>query len=175
MKNNKKLLLLSYFLGIITAVFLFCTYYFIRSPEVLHKSIYIADGLSKLSDDEIESLAKLAYSGQVIVPEVLQSSIASYYNTLITILVALLGLFSLLGFLYIKGAAKRDIEEELNNLLTNLDEKHLSKIAMQVREELANDYVTYDELDKTKNEILTEVEIYYENLYEDKGKIIHKE
>lgn len=128
-----------------------------------------------MSNSEIDALAKLAYSGHVLVPEVLQSSISDYYSALITVLVALLGIFSLLGYFFIKGAAKKDIEDQLDKTLNSLEDKYLKKISDQVREELENDYITYDELDNVKREILTEVEIYYENSNYRTDVVVYKE
>jgi len=128
-----------------------------------------------MSNSEIDALAKLAYSGHVLVPEVLQSSISDYYSALITVLVALLGIFSLLGYFFIKGAAKKDIEDQLDKTLNSLEDKYLKKISDQVREELENDYITYDELDNVKRKILTEVEIYYENSNYRTDVVVYKE
>lgn len=76
--------------------------------------------------DKIESVRHLKENGLVLTPSEYTSNIAGFYNTIITLIIALFGAFAIITY----RISKRNVQDQVNEEV----EKTLSKIMMDSKE-----------------------------------------
>ncbi|MCE3232323.1 MAG: hypothetical protein K0R98_580 [Rickettsiaceae bacterium] len=111
---------------------------------------YYLQDLSKppLSNETKKTIEKLIHEQRIAPPDEILKSAMSFYDTLITYLIGLIGLSAFIGFLYIKAVSRRQAEEMIQNEFLRFvndslkfDEKLNAKIKddLEYFSELGND------------------------------------
>src|SRR4051794_17145461 len=85
----------------------FCPAFHYRNAYLPRKDIPIS-----LDKNESRTLNGLVSKGVVISASDLYNDTISFYSALITYLIGILGLSGLFGYIYVRGSARRDAEEE---------------------------------------------------------------
>lgn len=82
---------------------------------------------------KVKLLKELEKEGVLLTPQEYTSNIASYYNTLITILIFLFILFSFLSYFHLKFLAKEQLQEQVLKIFEDKikDSKQMEKIIIE--------------------------------------------
>ena len=75
------------------------------------------NGADSLDVAKLNLLKELEVKGILLTPSEYTSHISSFYNTVITFLIALFVIFSFLGYFSVRLASKRDIQAKLDEML----------------------------------------------------------
>jgi len=100
-------------------LFLFLTAFFLGDP--IKDMILSAHGIlveaagSKISADETAMLNKMLAEGQILPANSILTTTITYYQSVITTLVALLGILSVVAYFYIKSVSARDAVDMAEN------------------------------------------------------------
>ena len=125
---NRKILILLLIAIFALAMIIMAIYFYIGSSG-LSKYVLIEKPLITCQEEQV-IIQKLINDNIILPPEVLHSSISGYYNSLITILVALLGAFSIIGAFAIKNITQANAEEMINRTIAerkNDVDKHIEE------------------------------------------------
>ena len=114
---------------------------------------------------KIEVIHELEKKGIIITPQEYTNNISSFYNTIITVLVALFIIFSLVTYIHLKYVAEEQIQERLKKLLTT---------SFEVREVIQNtisgfvdeQYIKREDLESYVDEQIQNISRRIDNLDE---------
>lgn len=80
------------------------------------------DSSSNNLDSKVRELDALNNKGILLTPAEYTNNIVNYYNTIITLLIALLAIFSILSYLHLNSIAEEKLKKTVADLLRNSDE-----------------------------------------------------
>lgn len=113
-----------------TFAFLFLTALFlgdpIRDTVLSAHGILASPGAVSLTPDEKHALVDMLGRGQVITSDGLISSLSSYYESVIEILVGVLAAVSVLAFMYIKSISTEKAEEAADHAVSKAVDRHFA-------------------------------------------------
>lgn len=110
------------FLGGITIVGIICCILFYCKGYNHIPVMLVNHTIDTLVCSKLEAIHELEAKGVILTPQEYTNNISSYYNTIITILVALFILFSFVTYTHLKYVAEEQIQERLKKLLTTSSE-----------------------------------------------------
>jgi len=99
------------------------------------------------------TLSKLVASGTVIPIGEFYGHIISYYNTLITLMMALLGIVSLVAYMYIRSVSTEEAEKKALEHTKECFKKEVPSMLAESTEEWSSDF--QDDMDELKEKVTT--------------------
>ena len=97
---------------------------------------------------KLSQIEKLKDRGILLTPQEYTNNLANYYNTIITLLIALLAIFSIISFFHLKFIAQEEVKKNVTELLRKSPE--IQKILLENFKGEIDD-VLYDISDKISN------------------------
>lgn len=136
MENNKNSFILGMFGGIclvalIIIILLGCNFHhnIFRPIRIINPEIHV-DSIKQIEiQEKIKEIDLLEKKGLVLTPQEYTNNIVSYYNTIITLLVTLLALFSVISFFHLKFIAQDEVKKNVTELLRKSPE--IQKILLE--------------------------------------------
>lgn len=126
-------------------------------------------------NEKLKEIEMLKAKGVLLTPQEYTAHIESFYNNIIVILVALLGVFSLATYLHLRFLAKDEIQKQVKEVIKYspeiekiIQENIDGKISDAVYEAIDNDIVTKSDL---KSEIRKEIEHIIKYNIEDESEL----
>ena len=108
-------------------------------------------------------LKELETKGVLLTPQEYTAQIASYYNTIITFLIALFVMFSFIGYFSIRLASKKDVLNTINELMDD-SVQFRSRTTESITTIFADSFVSKEELNSVKEELLTSISTIQDGL-----------
>ncbi|MDR1324238.1 MAG: hypothetical protein LBK68_07380 [Candidatus Margulisbacteria bacterium] len=138
---------------------------------------------SNLTEQDLLDINKLISKHKIVPVSTIYDNTLSYYNSLITILVTLLGLFAFVSWFHIRNNVKSDIEESLRETINNgnfneiVDCKIESKLQKYMKDNLADYANEAWELlaENIKESVSKEYELQSDKIKEDILKILNEQ
>lgn len=126
-------------------------------------------------NEKLKEIEMLKAKGVLLTPQEYTAHIESFYNNIIVILVALLGVFSLATYFHLRFLAKDEIQKQVKEVLTSSSEiKQIiennieGKIDEAVYEAIDKEIVTKSDL---KSEIRNEIDDLFRTYVEDESEL----
>ncbi len=89
--------------------------YILNSDKLAAMSAFMQN--DSVAMTKLETIKELEIKGILLTPQEYTSNISSYYNALISFLIALFIIFSFIGYFSIRLASKKDIQDKLDDML----------------------------------------------------------
>lgn len=89
--------------------------YILNSDKLAAMSAFMQN--DSVTMTKLETIKELEIKGILLTPQEYTSNISSYYNALISFLIALFIIFSFIGYFSIRLASKKDIQDKLDDML----------------------------------------------------------
>ena len=153
------------FLGGITIISIICCILFYGKGYNHVPVMLVNHTIDSTVCSKIEVIHELEKKGIIITPQEYTNNISSFYNTIITVLVALFIIFSLVTYIHLKYVAEEQIQERLKKLLTT---------SFEVREVIQNtisgfvdeQYIKREDLESYVDEQIQNISRRIDNLDE---------
>lgn len=109
---------------------------------------------------KLNLLKELEVKGILLTPSEYTSHISSFYNTVITFLIALFVIFSFLGYFSVKLASKKDIQDKLDEMLDD-SLKFRDATVRSILSIISDTYISREELNENievlRNDLETQI------------------
>ena len=112
---------------------------------------------SSVISEKVKLLKELESKGILLTPHEYTSQISSYYNTIITFLIALFVIFSFIGYFSIRLASKQDVQNTINELMDD-SVQFRNRTTESIITIFSDSFVRKEELDGVKREIELSIE-----------------
>lgn len=161
--------------GIIVVVFLLIALILLQvhnfiPVKIINSDIILAENIKKIT-----SLQDLKETGIILTPAEYTNNLASYYNTFITLIIALLAAFSYFTYSISKKTVEEQVQEEVKKELLEMmrDSKAFeTSVLGTLYGKISQEYATQESLQELRNELNTLYEKVNEGLNENTGKAI---
>lgn len=157
------------FVAVIIVVLLCCCKLHDYSPIYIlnsSKSVMQTDSLlcsqttgldsTNIVSAKLKLLKEMEAKGILLTPQEYSSQISSYYNTIITFLIALFATFSFIGYFSIRIASKKDVLNTINELMDD-SVQFRSRTTESITTIFADSFVSKEELDSLKEELTANI------------------
>lgn len=162
--------------GCLTIILCICISLCVHKQSQIFNPIHILTSNYEISDTTISDLSsfeineklkeieELKSKGILLTPQEYTAHIESFYNNIIVILVALLGVFSLATYFHLRFLAKDEIQKQVKDVLTS---------SLEIKQIIENniegkiDEAVYEAIDKeivTKSDLQSEIRNEIESL-----------
>ena len=123
------------------------------------------DRVSTISE-KVKLLKELETKGILLTPNEYTSQISSYYNTIITFLIALFAIFSFIGYFSIRLASKHDVQNTINELMDD-SVQFRNRTTESIITIFSDSFVSKEELEDVKRELELSIEDINEKIPSD--------
>lgn len=135
----------------------------VMSADSLYYSEITSIDKLNVSSEKMKLLKELETKGVLLTPQEYTAQIASYYNTIITFLIALFVMFSFIGYFSIRLASKKDVLNTINELMDD-SVQFRSRTTESITTIFADSFVSKEELNSVKEELLTSISTIQDGL-----------
>lgn len=137
--------------------------YILNNDKLEEMSVFMQN--DSIATTKFEAIKELEAKGILLTPQEYTSNISSYYNTLISFLIALFFVFSFIGYFAIRTQSKKDIQDKLDDMLDD-SIKFRTETIKSVMGIIGGTFATKEDIDEMREEIRGETEASLDEIRE---------